>query len=82
MQKLFPLLIGMPFTYKLVDFELLKTNDIEPTLAYFEGTETVGKENSVYYNSLCIDEIAKIIENNRVDAIVCFNDNFLIEAAK
>ncbi|HHM2297787.1 TPA: acetyl-CoA carboxylase biotin carboxylase subunit family protein [Legionella anisa] len=82
MPKLFPLLIGMPFTYKLVDFELLKNNDIEPTLAYFEGTETVGKEKSVYYNSLCIDEIAKIIENNRVDAIVCFNDNFLIEAAK
>lgn len=81
MPKLFPLLIGMPLTYKLIDFELLKNNDIEPILAYLEGTETIGIGTNVYYKSLVIDEISRIIETNKVDAIVCFNDNFLIEAA-
>jgi hypothetical protein len=82
MSKLVALLIGMPFTYKLVDFELLKNNNIEPILAYLDGTETLNIGKSVYYKSLVIDEIARIIETNRVDAIVCFNDNFLIETAK
>ena len=66
----------------MIDFELLKNNDIEPIFAYLERTETIGIGKNVYYKSLAIDEISRIIETNKADAIVCFNDNFLIEAAQ
>ena len=82
MKKQYALLIGLPFIYKVVDFDLLKNNNIEPILTYLEGVESIGEGKSAYYKSLTIDEIAKIIECNKVDAIVCFNDNFLIEVAQ
>jgi hypothetical protein len=82
MQQLNPLLIGVPFTYKLIDFALLKRNNIEPILTYQKGTQTLCEGQSEYYDSLHVEELGRIIESSKVDAIVCFNDNFLIEAAQ
>lgn len=76
------LLIGVPFSYKLVDYELLKSECIEPVLSYLKGTPPISDELSVYYDVLCFDEIAQIIEDYSIKYIVCFNDNFLIQTGQ
>ncbi len=82
MQKIRVLIIGAPFSYNLVDYELLKSNDIEPILSYCKGVQALAEGTSVYYDTLSLDEVARIIEDNGIQAIVCFNDNFLIQAAQ
>jgi biotin carboxylase len=82
MHKLSALCIGRPFILNEIDFELLKKLNIEPILVYPEGTAALSQGKSVFYKELSVDEISKITEEYKVDAIICFNDNFLIEAAQ
>ena len=82
MKKYQPLLIGMPFTYKEIDFELLKSEQIEPILIYPKELEEIGEGKPAYYTNLSIDELSRIIKQSQCDAIVCYNDNFLIESAQ
>ncbi|HHS8316164.1 TPA: ATP-grasp domain-containing protein [Legionella pneumophila] len=82
MQTTRVLLIGVPFSYKLVDYKLLKSERIEPVLSYLKGTQPISSGISAYYEALCFDEIAQIIEDYSIKYIVCFNDNFLIQAGQ
>jgi biotin carboxylase len=82
MRRLSPLCIGRPFILNEIDFALLKNINIEPILAYPKGISPINKNKSVFYKDLNISEISKIVEDHKIDAIICFNDNFLIETAQ
>ncbi|RUR19919.1 hypothetical protein ELY21_02350 [Legionella sp. km535] len=77
------LLIGPPFLYDLVDNEILEENGILPIYSYKNGNTASAstKGKVVFYEELCIEDVGAIIEQTKPDAIVCFNDNFLIQAA-
>ncbi|MFZ2316051.1 MAG: hypothetical protein WAW86_10410 [Gammaproteobacteria bacterium] len=77
------LLIGPSFLYDLVDEEILRHNNIIPIYSYKLGssvrTTTLG--TTVYYDELLEEHFVDIIDKAKPAAIVCYNDNFLIQAA-
>lgn len=77
-----PLLIGAPFLYQLVDYTLLEQHHIYPVLAYPETASPIASGSPVFYDRLTIEAIGKIIEEQSIDSIICYNDNFIIESAK
>lgn len=76
------LLIGSPLSYKLVDFELLRRENIDPILSYSKEMTAIPDGISVYYDSLSVKEVDRIIQNFKIQFLVCFNDNFLIQSAQ
>lgn len=84
MKKNNVLLIGQPISYGLVDDELLKKNDIFPLYTYkSDSQEKISiNEPAVFYEKLSIDAFETIIKQTRPNAIICFNDNFLIQTAQ
>ncbi len=78
------LLIGPPFLYRLVDKKLLEQYRITPIYSYKVGSHvtTSSKEHTVFYDELSTTALAKVVEQTKPDAIVCYNDNFLIEVAQ
>lgn len=76
------LLIGSPLSYKLVDYELLRRENIEPILSYSRDMTLIPDGISVYYDTLSMSAMDQIIQEHKVQSLVCFNDNFLIQAAQ
>ncbi|MCE3045429.1 acetyl-CoA carboxylase biotin carboxylase subunit family protein [Legionella sp. 16cNR16C] len=79
------LLIGPSFLYDQIDFEILKENNISPIYSFKKGInqKNISDEyEAVYYEDLTIQHFIKIISEKRPDAIVCYNDNFLMQVAQ
>lgn len=78
------LLIGPSFLYDLIDKELLKEYGVCPIYSYKNGSQGNVQldEHIVCYEELSYDEFAKIVKQVKPNAIVCYNDNFLLQVAQ
>lgn len=78
------LLIGPPFLYELVDEEILHINAIAPIYSYKQDSciNQTKYGVAVFYEELSEKCFFEIIDETKPDAIVCYNDNFLIQIAK
>ncbi|MBV9576427.1 MAG: hypothetical protein JO149_07360 [Gammaproteobacteria bacterium] len=78
------LLIGAPFLYSLVDEEILQTHAITPIYSYKKNSHVNQTKHGivVFYETLSAENLSTIITETKPDAIVCYNDNFLIQTAK
>jgi len=77
------LIIGNPIVYELVDDELLKKNQLDLYFVFkkTDRNKISNKRLNVFVESLVVGEIKKIILENNIDNIVCFDDQFLLNAA-
>jgi len=76
------LLIGPPFLYELVDVSLLRENNLTPIFLYEDKSTSINAQCCAYVDRLCVNEVKGLAKKHEVSFIVCFNDNFLIDAAK
>lgn len=77
------LIIGKLISYKLVDTEMLHQKGVEPYFVFLESERGSHSEQfkAVYVESLCEALIKPLIVEFDIQAICCFNDNFLLQVA-
>lgn len=77
------LLIGSDVSYQHVDSDKLISLGVYPYYL-FEGPiqQQKSPRNELFIKNLNLSEVQKVVEENKIDSLVCFNDNFLIETAK
>jgi biotin carboxylase len=77
------LLIGSHVSYQHVDSDKLISLGVYPYFLY-EGPipQQKSSRNALFIKNLKLSEVRKVVEENKIDSLVCFNDNFLIETAK
>ncbi|RAP34877.1 hypothetical protein B1207_14380 [Legionella quinlivanii] len=79
------LLIGPSFLYDQIDSQILKENNIYPIYSFKKGIEHTNisdEYEAVYYEDLTFQHFLEIISQKKPDAIVCYNDNFLVQVAQ
>lgn len=78
------LIIGSPLSYELVDDELIERNFIKAFYLYkkTKNQKLLHSKLKVFVDELTIHQVKQIIMEYKIDSIVCFDDQFLLEAAK
>lgn len=77
-------LIGSPLQYNLIDQEILNKKNIEFFYTHKNADPKLifDSNNIIYYDELTPDALLPSIKKIQPDALVCFNDNFLIQTAQ